>query len=727
MTSPPQHPFRPRSGRLSLPGFDQPVELHTDAVGVPSVTARTRADLYRAQGFLHQTERAWQIDVESRVALGRSAALLGPGALMSDALFARLGFAERARSVVDAADPEVKQVFEWYADGLRAGRTVVPTTAEHSFLGVDVPLPSGEQAHERAVALLLGLGFSLQHDWLLNLIRAAVDPDTATVTDGDAPSAADVLLAVQRNLGPVGSTAGSGSNAWAVPRPDGAPMICGDPHLDARLPGHWMPMRLTAPGYDVVGGSLPGLPDLLFGYNGQVGWAVTFAPAHTTRLVLERLTPDGTKAVRASGEVPVASSTVAVEVRGFGTERVTCRRTDRGRLLGLELSGRTGRWRYDLAFDSAQWVDPYPQTALSEAATARTVADLADALRGWRSVPQSVVCADSSGAVGVVQTGAGLDQPEPGALLAGWRLDGPDDLTVRSRHQLVSGTTAVVAANHRPDGCTEAGHWEAPLRAGRIRTMLAEGGPAGTAQQARIQLDLRSSLADLLLDDALAAVRDEVDAGLEPHVSALATWDRQLYHDAPEPLIFAHWLAEIARGVASAAAPPVADLFVTAKAWLTEWGLDLVSGRIRQDGSADLLVTALRRALDAIRAEQGDDPRRWSWGRRHRIAARHRLAGMLPAGTLPEPEPMPGADDSVCRGDVNSPPVVGPSFRMIVDLTDPDRSVWSFPHGVSGVVSSGHFQDQVPAWRVGRYHPVAWSDPARERSATAGLLLDPAP
>ena len=71
---------------------------------------------------------------------------------------------------------------------------------------------------------------------------------------------------------------GPDSNAWAANGPlvagDGA-MLAGDPHLPQTLPSIWYQVALAAPGLDVSGVSVPGLPSVLIGHNQHIAWSLT--------------------------------------------------------------------------------------------------------------------------------------------------------------------------------------------------------------------------------------------------------------------------------------------------------------------------------------------------------------------------------------------------------------------------------------------------------------------
>jgi penicillin G amidase len=68
------------------------------------------------------------------------------------------------------------------------------------------------------------------------------------------------------------------SNAWAADGPavaGGGALLGGDPHLPQTLPSIWYQAALAAPGYDVSGVTVPGVPGVLLGHNERIAWSLT--------------------------------------------------------------------------------------------------------------------------------------------------------------------------------------------------------------------------------------------------------------------------------------------------------------------------------------------------------------------------------------------------------------------------------------------------------------------
>ena len=71
-----------------------------------------------------------------------------------------------------------------------------------------------------------------------------------------------------------------GSNNWAVApskTKNGNAILANDPHLELNLPSIWYISHLNAPGINVMGVTVPGVPGIIIGFNDSTAWGVTNA------------------------------------------------------------------------------------------------------------------------------------------------------------------------------------------------------------------------------------------------------------------------------------------------------------------------------------------------------------------------------------------------------------------------------------------------------------------
>jgi len=107
-------------GTLQLSGLHAPVTVARDASGIAQISADDPHDLFMAQGYVHASERFWQMEVWRHIGAGRLSELFGPSEIATDRFVRTLGWREAAQRDLDAASPEAKAALQAYADGVNA-------------------------------------------------------------------------------------------------------------------------------------------------------------------------------------------------------------------------------------------------------------------------------------------------------------------------------------------------------------------------------------------------------------------------------------------------------------------------------------------------------------------------------------------------------------------------------------------------------------------------------
>src|SRR5215207_6096204 len=108
------------SGVLALPGLESPVQVLRDRWGVPHIYARSNADLFMAQGYVHAQDRLWQMEFHRRSGLGQLSEIFGEVALESDRFLRILGFGRVARREAELLSGAAREAIEAYVLGVNA-------------------------------------------------------------------------------------------------------------------------------------------------------------------------------------------------------------------------------------------------------------------------------------------------------------------------------------------------------------------------------------------------------------------------------------------------------------------------------------------------------------------------------------------------------------------------------------------------------------------------------
>jgi len=458
-----QRPLPQWSGAFTLPGLTTPVEVLRDKHGIPHIYAQNRADLFRAQGYVHAQDRLWQMEQNRRIAQGTLSAVFGDVALEADRFSRIVGFWRAAQTELAALDAETRQALDWYAEGVNAYMAARPgrLAAEFNLLRF---------APEPWTALdTLGftkvMGWSLSINWESELTRLRLalqlDPYRAAELEADYAPPNPVILealgaeSAQRLLSTAGLLLnqyesvkefldshgalvfgmGQGSNSWAIaPKASltGRPMLANDPHLSMTMPGPFYEIHLAAPDYEVSGVSFAGAPGVVIGHNDRIAWGVTNAFADVQDLYVERLHPDDATRYEFRGEweeAQVFDEVIQVRRRAQPhVERVVV--TRHGPLISGLLDGETvatanGAQSLQTIPLALRWTGHEPGQVVRSVLQLNTATNWQEfdaALAGWSTPPQNFTYADADGYIGYVMAG---DVPQrdrnPGLVPApGW-------------------------------------------------------------------------------------------------------------------------------------------------------------------------------------------------------------------------------------------------------------------------------------------------------------------
>ncbi|MCX6044918.1 MAG: penicillin acylase family protein, partial [Chloroflexi bacterium] len=307
-------------GAVNLSCLDQPVEIRRDRHGIPHIYAQNRADLFRAQGFVHAQDRLWQMEQNRRIARGALAEVFGDAAVEADRFSRIIGFWRAAQTELPTLDAETRQVLDWYAEGVNAY-----SVARRGRLGAEFNLL---RIRPEPWSALDTLGNAKVTSWALSLnweseltrlrLLEGLDPIAAAELDPDYPalnpltlegvgsaeltrmlSTAGLLLnqyeTVKEWLGHASSDEGQGSNSWVLAPKSTLtrqPILCSDPHLAVQIPGIWYENHLSCPDYNVSGVSYTGVPGVVTGHNEQIAWGMTNGMIDVQDLYVERPHPD---------------------------------------------------------------------------------------------------------------------------------------------------------------------------------------------------------------------------------------------------------------------------------------------------------------------------------------------------------------------------------------------------------------------------------------------------
>lgn len=686
-------PLPKTSGTISVPVL-QPATATRDSLGVSHVKAGGLEDALFVQGYVTAQDRLWQMDILRRVASGALSEVVGRAGLEPDLEARRLRVRRLAEGYADGLSAEDRAHFAAYARGvnhfLATHRDRLPL--EFTVLRYD-PRP-----WSIADSICIGLHMvrDLTSSWRDEVAKASM------LATGDK-NLVDRLFPVR-----TGQEAAPGSNAWVVSgkrSATGKPILANDPHLMRNFPSTWYMIHLEAPGLNVEGVSLPGLPGVIIGHNERIAWGITNLGFDVQDLYLEQMDVNSGRYVfrgaleqaRPERELILVKGERAVEFNNWVTRHGPIWRTEGGRAFAL-------KW---VAPESGKFEFPFLQLNM-----ARNWEEFRGALRRLWAPASNLVYADVNGNIGY--QAAGLlpirrtyngDVPTNGFTgESEWEGFIPfDDLP--TAYNPTGGV--IVSANQNPFPAdykySVSGVFAPHYREQQIRSLLSKSTALKPDDMLTIQKDVYSPFEHFLARQ-MAAVFDRSQTrneSLRPAVDILRKWNGQMDKDQPAPFLATLLYQQLRREIGDRASTGKGEL------WDTVMAAPAIERILRDrppEWSRDydqLLLRSLTDATEEGKRIQGRDPNRWRYGDYMEISVKHPVLGQskwvnyiptlgkyfrINIGTVR----LSGSSFSVKQTTRR----VGPSMRFVADTSNWDQSVMNISLGQSGQVLSSHYSDQ---------------------------------
>jgi penicillin amidase len=805
-------------GTVSVSGLSAPVDIVRDRDAIPHIFAATRRDALFGLGYAHAQDRLWQMEFQRRIGFGRLSEIFGAVTIPQDRFLRTVGFGRAATAAWDRLPRDAKDDVEAYVAGVNAfigahhGSRLPPEFtllrfAPEPWTGPDVIVwvkmmawdlsknySSELLRHDLAAAVgpeklaqlmppyaTNGLSILTEADmpWLgasgaalSGLRRGAAGPAeparsphtgefaalTAALADG-SPVVRDLLLG--------GATTDAlGSNNWVVDgtrTASGKPMLANDPHLDAHIPSLWYLAHLSAPGFDVIGATLPGAPAVAIGRNQYIAWGETNVAADVEDLYRERLDASGQAAEFRGALEPMRIVHERIVVKGGDPIDLAVRITRHGPLVSDAINANNAE---SPRTPKPPALEPlaFRWTALDDDDTtivcflklnqARNWADFTGALRQFVVPSQNFVYADVDGHIGYYAPGripirASGDGTRPAE---GWTGDAEwtgwipfDELP----HTFDPPEHMIVTANDRPAPPVYPHmvgvEWAEPFRAERISDLLHARPKLTPDDFAAIQADTLSLHAQSLLPLLLSRAKPRSDADARA-IRILSTWNHDANAASPAAAIFQAWFHALTPAIAGDELGPRAlEDYVAAErtSYVARFLVDALTGpsaawcddvRTPAVETCDDVVSAtLDAAVADLAARMGSDPSKWRWDEVHRAIFPHQGldAVALLRPLLSRSVPAAGDWSTVDVGGVSQAHPYEqhaiPGYRQIVDLSPANDSRFLDAVGESGHFLSPHYDDFLQDWRAVRHRPMRMERKDAEAGAIGVLHLTPTP
>jgi penicillin amidase len=690
-------PLAQTSGEIAAP-ISAPATVVRDVIGVPHIHAAGWEDAMFLQGYVTAQDRLWQMDALRRLAAGELSEIVGRAALEVDRDARRLRMRRMAEELYRTLPSADRVVLAAYARGVNY---FIET--HHGRLPLEFSILRYDPRPWTVVdCLLAGLQMyrNLTTTWKEELEKSEM------LASGDVAKVNFLFPSL------IGTEFQPGSNAWAISgkhTASGKPLLANDPHLEFSIPSTWYQVHLEAPGLDVTGVSLPGVPCVIIGHNQRIAWGVTNLGFDVEDLYIEKIdTQTGRYVFRGKLE-QARLETEWIAVKGARPLEFRQWVTRHG-----PLSISTENRHYALLWSAAEPGSfQFPFLDLNRAGNWQ---EFTAAIARFPGPGQNFVYADVDGNIGYHATGRlpirrnyDGDVPVDGSS-GDFEWDGfiPFD-QLPSFYNPPQGWIITANQNPFPDNYPYRvhGYFASPYRSLEIRSLLTSRDGWKPVEMLPVEKDVYSEFLRDLARRLVAAYDRKKSSGsnLTDAVDLLRSWNGQMEKQTPAPMVVTLAYQQLRKKIAESASPGKSDLYGSQMA-------PAVVAKILDDGGRgwfqdqdELLIGSLAAGLEDGRRVQGGNVKRWDYGRYNQLTIKHPVGSQLPLlGRYFNigPVEMSGATTTIKQTTL----VLGPSMRFIADLSNWDGSLNNLTIGQSGQILSGHYKDQWDAYYSGRSFPM---------------------
>ncbi|WP_386626567.1 penicillin acylase family protein [Sulfitobacter geojensis] len=774
---------------LTVRGLEAPVEIVRDNANVPHIFGESDADVFFGLGFAHAQDRMWQMIMLRRTAQGRLSEVFGSSTLDIDKLMRRLDLYPLSVQSAATLDAKTRAALEAYSAGVNARLNQINSEAlgrgAPEMLLFNAPMAPWRPADSVAITKLLGVQLSghLQAE----VIRARTSlalPDETRVRDilpdfpgsgvAALPEYASLFPDVSRHaanmpldphpLSPFKDLAFAGaSNAWAAApsrSASGGTLLANDPHLGFTAPSVWYLARLELQSGGVIGGTIPGMPVVLTGRSGALGWGLTSAYLDDQDVYIEEINPDNREQYRTpEGFKEFTTRASIITIKDEDPVTLTLRWTENGPVLPGT--------HYNLAsitppghVTSVNWTVLTPRdTSLAAAMAlmdAKSVEDGIKAVQTYIAPAQNLTLVDRENIamkmIGAMPRRDAGHQSQGRMPSQGWvaanRWQGT--LPYTANPEFIAPVGGILGNTNnktvdRPFPNHVSFVWGDTQRVQRWQRLMQTRQVHTRDSFIEAQLDTVSFTARSLLPligaelwfTGEAAADGTAERQRQRALILLAGWSGEMNEHMPEPLIYAAWLRSLQERLIQDELGPLAAEFDHVQPLFIErvfrdvngasvWCDVLQSARV--EDCAEMARLALDDALLWINETWGPQLESLRWGDAHQATHDHQVLGKVPVLRyfVNIRQSTSGGDHTLQRGlTKGSDPdpfnnVHGAGYRGVYDFADPDSSVFVSSTGQSGHFLSRHYDDLAQLWRRGEYIPMSL-DADLARAASVGV------
>jgi penicillin G amidase len=728
-----------------LKGIKEGVTVKVDDNNVPHIFAKNEYDLYFMQGFLTAKDRLWQMEFQTYAADGRVSEVLGSYSIELDQYRRRMGIAYGAEKSLRQlmTDPQIKTVLQAYTAGVNAYiKQLKPQDYpfEYKLFGYS---PEAWSPYKCAL-LMKEMAFMLAsktEDLRMTNIKSIYGEQIAENLFPNYPSKESPIIPVGTKLdfepivikkpessvlndvvahAQVERASGLGSNNWALSGSktlSGMPILANDPHLRLTLPSVWYQMQLSAPGVNVCGVSLPGVPNIVIGFNQKVAWGVTNVSADVTDWYKITFKDNLKNEYWYEGQWrPIKRRIEQIKVKGGRSITDTVLYTHHGPIVYLDSQkpfsqgvpvGYALRW---IGHEGSEDL-----TCFYRMNRAKNYEDYVSALAYYQSPAQNFIFASNTNDISIWVNGK---FPKKWNSQGKYLLDGSrkesewDGFLPHAHNPHVKNPERgyVSSANQSPTDKDYPYYinWQfsSSERAMRINQCLDQMKGANADSMIHLQNDNFNLRAAELMPKLISFLDvKKLNAVQQKALNELLHWNHLNTAEQVAPTIFDEWVKRIMFEVwddnfTSTDKVPMMYPTIDRTFQMINMsdGADWVDNKKtpKKENIKDIINHAFVASTDTLMKYKGNVHKNWQWGWHKSTDIRFFIPFIKGLG---RDDIFMGGGDGIVNATTES---TGPSWKMVVELGETPKAYGILPGGQSGNPGSKYYDNMIDTWKDGK-------------------------
>ena len=726
---------------ISSSDISSDVRIVFDDMAVPHIYAQSEIDAMYALGYVHASERLWQMDLLRRAGGGELSELFGEDMIENDRYLRTLGM--RKAAIKDAAEFEkttskkTKAAALAYLAGVNKFIDEEKYPVEYKILGaipkkfevVDMYKTAGFMAYSFAIHIKT----EPIVDWIKTNFDSTYLADVAVGVKGftkiptqnssvDITAFSDLANRLDEHL-PV--TQFIGSNAWVISgskTKSGEVVFSNDTHMKYASPSVWYEAHIITPDLEYYGNHIAGVPFPPLGHTRERAWGVTMFVNDDVDLYKETI--QGDRYLYDGKMLDLEISKELILVAGGENVEFEVRSTLHGPLISDSVSMW---WTY------MQYPDNLIQEAFYGLSRAESIEEVQHAASLVHSPGLNIMHGDIDGNIAwwaaaklpIRSATADSKSIQDGSLaendILGWYDFSKNPQTINPDRGFIFST------NNSPedvDGVHYPGYYYAGnTRAATIIKALSSDKDDWTVEDSQaLQLTTHSIVYEsncrMMCEYAL---ENNFEGIYSEYFDKMKDWRGTHEKEEVEPTIYYRWMHAVIKNIFKDDLGE--EKYLTFRGTIvcentfplilensdSPWWDDQATDDV--ESASDIIKSAFLEAIDEILDQRGPYPSTWQYGKVHHLTHEHAMGEVEILGDFFNVGryEVPSAKDALCKYEFKLTDSVdfevfsGPAMRVSVDFEDVNSSESILPTGQSGNVFSPYYDNQADMYHSGEF------------------------